>query len=289
MSERRNTRPTRPTLNLRASYGFNANSREMLSPDSLASSIPATSSPLTPNDAEEFMFNPKEDAGTTLSDVFTGETSYFHKIPYHEDRTYLPPLSEVSDQGSIYSQDSACVVYTSKLRHVANPTPQSTLTFAAIWDPDHGMSMFSGQQLLGQEHSSANENAGAQEGNDNARLSNYFADNSEHPDCEPHLVRRHFHYLLYCRFVECSMRGNSLHASPPPLRRHQTTSRWTSARKIKETSLRTLCKMICFQGTLTLHGYPRFSLSGTLSLLPMAKNAQKSRNLSNSLTCDLKS
>ncbi|KAJ3814078.1 hypothetical protein F5876DRAFT_73242 [Lentinula aff. lateritia] len=166
------------------------------SPESLASSIPATCSPVTPEDAETFVFSSKESAETALDDVFTGGRSYFQKTHYREDRTYLPPLSEVSDQGSIYSQDSACVVYTSQLRAVTNPTPQSTLTFAAIWDPDHGMSTFSGKQLIGQEYSSQDErgedgeSTWVQEGNYNTCLSTSHYHNSEHPDCEPHLHSR---------------------------------------------------------------------------------------------------
>ncbi|KAJ4494848.1 hypothetical protein C8J55DRAFT_106471 [Lentinula edodes] len=190
-------RNARPALKLRTSYERNANTFGLPSPDSLASSIPATCSPVTPEDAETFVFSSKESAeAVALDDVFTGGRSYFQKTHYREDRTYLPPLSEVSDQGSIYSQDSACVVYTSQLRPVTNPTPQSTLTFAAIWDPDHGMSTFSGKQLIGQEYSSQDErgedgeSSWVQEGNYNTCLSTSHYHNSEHPDCEPHLHSR---------------------------------------------------------------------------------------------------
>ncbi|KAJ3744482.1 hypothetical protein DFH05DRAFT_1193307 [Lentinula detonsa] len=188
----------RPTLNLRTSYDMNANIPELPSPNSLASSIPATCSPLTPKDAEHSAFNSTEVSRTALDDVFTGERSYFQKVHYREDRTYLPPLSEVSDQGSIYSQDSACVVYTSHLRPVANATPKSALTFAAIWDPDHGMSTFSGKQLFGQygqDHSYANETENGEpawipNGHDDTRLSTFLHDDSGHSDCEPHLPSR---------------------------------------------------------------------------------------------------
>ncbi|KAJ3994260.1 hypothetical protein F5050DRAFT_1809775 [Lentinula boryana] len=190
-------RTARPTLNLRTSYDMNANIAELPSPNSLASSIPATCSPLTPKDAEQSAFNSREVYGTALDDVFTGERNYFQKVHYREDRTYLPPLSEVSDQGSIYSQDSACVVYTSHLRPVANVTPKSALTFAAIWDPDHGMSTFSGKQLLEQyvqDHSYANETENGEpvwipNGYDDTRLSSFLHD-SGHSDCEPHLPSR---------------------------------------------------------------------------------------------------
>ncbi|KAJ3930552.1 MAG: hypothetical protein NXY57DRAFT_1062426 [Lentinula lateritia] len=189
-------RNARPALKLRTSYERNANIFGLPSPESLASSIPATCSPVTPEDAETFVFSSKESSETALDDVFTGGRSYFQKTHYREDRTYLPPLPEVSDQGSIYSQDSACVVYTSQLRTVTNPTPQSTLTFAAIWDPDHGMSTFSGKQLIGQEYSSQDErgedgeSTWVQEGNYNTCLSTSHYHNSEHPDCEPHLHSR---------------------------------------------------------------------------------------------------
>ncbi|KAF8825205.1 hypothetical protein HHX47_DHR7000665 [Lentinula edodes] len=97
-------RNARPALKLRTSYEKNANTFGLPSPDSLASSIPATCSPVTPEDAETFVFSSKESAETVaLDDVFTGGRSYFQKTHYREDRTYLPPLSEVSDQPSRFS------------------------------------------------------------------------------------------------------------------------------------------------------------------------------------------
>jgi len=153
------------------------------------------SSLLTPRDIEHSTFEYFKTVDN-MDDTFTGahtrSRDHFEKLHCREGRTYLPPLSEVADQDSIYSQDSACVVYTSQLRTVANPTPKSALTFAAIWDPDNGMSTFSGKQLAGQEGSSGHpeENEHSAWGDDNnAYLSSFYYD-SEHPDCEPHLASR---------------------------------------------------------------------------------------------------
>ncbi|KAJ3761039.1 hypothetical protein EV360DRAFT_80617 [Lentinula raphanica] len=192
-------RNARPILNLRTLYTNTPN--EVSSPDSLASSIPATCSPLTPQDgADSLELNSKNSFGNRLEDVFQGETNCFQKVDYHEDdRNYLPPLPEVSDQGSIYSQDSACVVYTTQSRPAVDPTPKSTLTFAAIWDPDHGMSTFSGNQLIGpygQDHSYADEGMEQDElswpsyGYDETPFPAFTHDVSGHSDCEPHLPSR---------------------------------------------------------------------------------------------------
>ncbi|KIK63342.1 hypothetical protein GYMLUDRAFT_241840 [Collybiopsis luxurians FD-317 M1] len=184
----------RPSLALRTSY--EDRTPEPNSPASLASSIPTIYSPLTPDDNEPFSFHAKE-ASDDVFMSYTKPREYFTRLQLNEGRTYLPPLSEVSsDKDSIYSQDSACVVYTSKPRPLPGPnpsiTPKSTLTFAAIWDPDHGLSAFSNNKLIGQEGPSKVEDDDRsnwmQEVEENAYLSAFYY--SDHPDCEPHLTSR---------------------------------------------------------------------------------------------------
>ncbi|ESK89090.1 hypothetical protein Moror_5306 [Moniliophthora roreri MCA 2997] len=95
----------------------------------------------------------------------------------------LPSLEEISDRESTYSHDSACVILTPKPRVQRVATPQTALTFAAIWDPDHGFTTISGRQLL---HKASQLSFSL---NDDENLE-YDAFGNGHPECEPHLPSR---------------------------------------------------------------------------------------------------
>jgi hypothetical protein len=181
----------RPSLALRTSF----EDRRTPEPRSPASP-PTTTSLLTPEDGdgEQFMFRTEEYAGGA-DNVFMNAKPRepFGKMHARQGVTYLPPLVECSDQDSIYSQDSGCVVYTSQLHPVPGPnpstTPKSTLTFVAIWDPDHGISTFSGNLLVGEGRSSKHLPLNDEEEDfDHSNWMQYAG--SGHPDCEPHLTSR---------------------------------------------------------------------------------------------------
>ncbi|KAK7038821.1 hypothetical protein VNI00_010451 [Paramarasmius palmivorus] len=92
-------------------------------------------------------------------------------------------LKESSERDSLYSQDSACVILTPKTRAHRVATPQTALTFAAIWDPDQGFTTISGRQLL---HKSSQLSFSFIEPGDSK--SDVFGNG--HPECEPHLSSR---------------------------------------------------------------------------------------------------
>ncbi|KAF9255546.1 hypothetical protein L218DRAFT_333727 [Marasmius fiardii PR-910] len=88
-----------------------------------------------------------------------------------------PPSLTYGDDESVYSQDSACIILPPRIK-VADATPKTALTFAAIWDPDRGFTTISGNHLL------SNNNGTSIYGDDNDDHGN------GHPDCEPHLSSR---------------------------------------------------------------------------------------------------
>ncbi|KAG7086064.1 hypothetical protein E1B28_003584 [Marasmius oreades] len=94
----------------------------------------------------------------------------------------LPPLS-CADNDSVYSQDSACIILPPS-KKVADATPKTALTFAAIWDPDGGFTTISGNQLLSNSNNGTSIYGGGGLVDDDEEYGN------GHPDCEPHLPSR---------------------------------------------------------------------------------------------------
>lgn len=66
------------------------------------------------------------------------------------------------------------------VKKVADATPKTALTFAAIWDPDGGFTTISGNHLLSGNNNGTSIYGGAEDEDDYG---------NGHPDCEPHLVR----------------------------------------------------------------------------------------------------